>query len=770
MKRLILIGLITGLFTSSLAQDNTAKWLIHFREYQKNWPQERVAVIFNQQKFAPGDTAFFKLYVVRDNDQLNVQKQIVEINLADAKRQSALKSLINVSDGIGANQLIIPTNTLPGIYLFTAQTQSMKNVSPPYFYKKEVKIVGKNSITRTLVKKLEVAVEGQHLIAGVENKVVIKSGVPKEAIDLMYGVEQINTTTTDEIGIGSFIFTPQVGKKYFVKFSSDTVPTKLPDVEKDGIKLSVSNESIVITAAPSASKRQEDFTLISISKGKIHFTKTLSLSSGEQTSISLDETKFPGGVTSLLLVDKSGALVANRDLFTDDNNSIRCEVATDKHDYDIRDRGFISVKLTNQNGEPIEGEFSASITNNALFNKTANNFVSDELNVFGSLDNNYTIDRSNDNWRASLDNILIFEPLKIPWKEIVLANQAEPTNSLANPRQKIGTVVFSDSGDPVPDRTQIIFYLQKSKWRYQTFTLNKGTVRLTLPELFEDDEFFFTAETEKGKEIPNISIDWMKDEMILPQAPFSKEQSAADPYGNYTVRKRLVDKSYGVSATIQQSTENISNKTFETLVNGADVVVNVEDFVSFGTMTEVIREIIPSLFYRSIGGKERIHVILPEPLMAQSSGDPLYVIDDVVTKNTDFFLSLKPSELLSVKIIKDAKKLARLNLLGKNGVVIVNTKKGNVRESMNAANLVNGLSKPLNFNNKLLANDKHTPIFRSTLYWNPSLQTSQNGTAQIEFNTTDDIGTFTIQIDGLSRDGKPFSSTKTIQVNAGIDR
>jgi hypothetical protein len=291
---------------------------------------------------------------------------------------------------------------------------------------------------------------------------------------------------------------------------------------------------------------------------------------------------------------------------------------------------------------------------------------------------------------------------------------------------------------------------------------------LTLPELFEDDEFFFTAESDKGKELQNITVNWLNEDITLPKAPASKEQAAPDPYASYNARKRLVDKSYGTSTAINIPLQNMAGKTFEDVVNGADVVVNVEDFLSFASMTELIREIIPSLFHRSISGKDRIHVILPEPLMAQSNGDPLYVIDDIVTKNTDFFLSLKPSELLTVKVIKDPKKLARLSLMGKNGVVIVNTKKGNVRESIDAANLVKGLSKPLNFINEIAVDDKRIPVFRSTLYWNASLQTNQNGSAQIEFNTTDDVGTFIIQVDGLSHDGKPFSAIKTFDVSSGI--
>jgi hypothetical protein len=56
------------------------------------------------------------------------------------------------------------------------------------------------------------------------------------------------------------------------------------------------------------------------------------------------------------------------------------------------------------------------------------------------------------------------------------------------------------------------------------------------------------------------------------------------------------------------------------------------------------------------------------------------------------------------------------------------------------------------------------PDFRSSLYWDPSIITNEQGEATIIFHTADNAGEFRIQFDGITANGQPVSATKTIQV------
>lgn len=185
-------------------------------------------------------------------------------------------------------------------------------------------------------------------------------------------------------------------------------------------------------------------------------------------------------------------------------------------------------------------------------------------------------------------------------------------------------------------------------------------------------------------------------------------------------------------------------------------------------MAELVKEVIPSLQHRTLAnGKEYVHVSLSEGMSAAATGDPVYIIDGVATKSTAFFLSLKPADVLRIKIITNPSKLLRFNLLGKNGIVIVTTKTGDTRVPLDdQSRLIEGLNTPVNFhagNHEKSGDGK--PDFRSTIYWNPSLMTDSNGKARVEFFCTDDIGPMSIRIDGLAEGGKPFSATAAFTVD-----
>ncbi len=74
--------------------------------------------------------------------------------------------------------------------------------------------------------------------------------------------------------------------------------------------------------------------------------------------------------------------------------------------------------------------------------------------------------------------------------------------------------------------------------------------------------------------------------------------------------------------------------------------------------------------------------------------------------------------------------------------------------------------------------DRSQPLqrndLRSTVYWNPRLRTNAEGIAEIEFYHSDELSTFTTQLEGISHDGKialhrtRYSSLQPIEISAKI--
>jgi hypothetical protein len=154
--------------------------------------------------------------------------------------------------------------------------------------------------------------------------------------------------------------------------------------------------------------------------------------------------------------------------------------------------------------------------------------------------------------------------------------------------------------------------------------------------------------------------------------------------------------------------------------------------------------------------------------------DPIYIIDGIMTSSTAKFLSIKPEDVLSIKIINNPNKLSQLGSLGQYGVIFIESKKGNLFSKVNE-NLfpVVGLSqsvwKPEHATN--ITNVKAgIPDLRSTLYWNPAVKSDLKGFNEITFMTSDDAGPMRIKVQGITAEGKPFSAENTFSVGLNSNR
>ncbi|MEQ8472046.1 MAG: hypothetical protein RIC35_12720 [Marinoscillum sp.] len=337
---------------------------------------------------------------------------------------------------------------------------------------------------------------------------------------------------------------------------------------------------------------------------------------------------------------------------------------------------------------------------------------------------------------------------------------------VGNRLTRFGTAYYPGTKDPLPDSTQLLFYLQQSKMRYQVFTIHDGKFKLEMLDIKGTDELYYVGQL-PGKEralVRQINIDWDDDTYTHAEAPNFRMGNEKDPYKEYSHRKRIIDKSYGFYTSDSSSYLHVDRKEIIDPVS-ADQSFQIQDYILFPTMGELINAVISPLFYGKSEGKEVVRVRYLQP--TEATEDPLYLIDGVATMNTDFFLSIEPLDVISVKTVRDPHKLVRFGALGRNGIVIVHTKFGNHREPLNPDNLVQGLTQPVPLTSDL--KQRGIPDFRSTIYWDPSVQVDDQGVGSFEFYTTDDVGKMTVLVEGMSSNGELFFITKRIEVRSQKD-
>ncbi|MBL7877903.1 MAG: hypothetical protein JNL53_19720 [Cyclobacteriaceae bacterium] len=735
-----------------------------FNSYQSVWIKNRLHLVLNQTKFSPGDTVWFKAYLLADDNKIVPGRQLVNVNLIDSKGESKIHILFTIKDGIGNNQIIIPDTLSAGIYLLTAYTNWIRNFGDELIFKKKISIVTSNTILEQREPIYDMHVEGGHLIAGIFNRIVFRTSKAGSSVRIENHLnQQVGTVHSNKYGIAVFEFTPEKGSSYFAHAIDDDFKSPLPAVEDDGcsIHLNFATGSInpnLKIEIPTSSKYRGDLFAFIVSQNKIYSSSVVTMDGKDSIVLPIPIDKLPVGVAQISILTSSGKLLASRDFYCSSNTQVQRMIELDKEVYHTREKITARISLKDPDGKPLSGEFSVSVLNKELFDSTED-FLLNEPTVH-DLENSL-INQPDSSWKIAINNWSVTAPRPVPWQEIISDKNVLPKYPKTDMIEKTGLAYIGNTDEAVPDETQVMFYLQKNSIPHQTFIM-QGRAGLVIPEIYGDDEFFYMARTPRGKEIQNLRMNWEDDQIQLPHAPVWKESKEIDSYAEFSSKRKIINQSFNVyTPELTNSVKEASS--FEGELASADVVVMVQDFLIFPTMAELIREVIPSLYHRKTRKGEIVRVGLLPPMI--ETHDPLYIIDGVATKNTNFFLSLKPADIISVKIINDPKKLMPLGLFGRNGIVLVQTKTGEAREPLDdPKKKITGLNKTLSFATPWEKSEiTYTPFFRSTIYWNPTISTDTNGQAEFKFTCTDDMGRMNIRIEGMAN-GKPFSILKGFEV------
>ena len=320
-----------------------------------------------------------------------------------------------------------------------------------------------------------------------------------------------------------------------------------------------------------------------------------------------------------------------------------------------------------------------------------------------------------------------------------------------------GVVKNLQTGQPSPDSSRITFFLGKDDLVYSVYTGRNGQFGFPLFKHFEQQDIFYTI-SYKGKIIDDYEIRLASPVLRGSSLEFSKTE-VPDPLYSYSMTKRSVEGSYQFFL----NRNNRRQTEIEKISIDADIVVRMDKFDPFASMEQLIGNVVPMVRVRKSGGKTGFRIFLKEGA-EYAENEPLYIIDGVMTRNTEYLIGLDPTIIERVLVLRTAEKLARFGDLGKYGILVVETKLGQAFDKNPPRTLtIGGVSKGLL--NKPAANQQLTipdefPDMRPLLYWY-SGPLKQNGPA-IEFTTSNVTGSFIIEILRIDNDAVSVSRSRFI--------
>ena len=761
--------LIFGIFSSvSLqAQDEVASELSkQLAESRAKYPSMRPQVFFSQDKYAPGDTAFFRLFILTEDIRILAERTLLTLELIHQDGSTVIRQNVSCARFGAANQLLLPMALVPGMYEVRLYSDRM---TIAYGLVVKLMITGEKQLKPVAVAETGIKIfpEGGKVVAGSVNRLVVQSssGGPMEGY-LFSSEGKIAPVTLESEGMGTVQFVPLEGASYWIEFTDkgNKITVKVPPAIPENLTLRIypgprKTWVLDVFSTPSGPKQG---TLVLVARRQVYHAQEIRLDPDGRTRVLVAPDFFPEGYSEVFVLDRSQQIMAYRPVYEPSRIPGTLTFSGIPEEVQTRENISATLKLTDAAGAPVGGAFAISVTpSSTISGPLLTPDATVELHG-----NSPTIDRSQSRERIEMKLISRGVPETVIPSYPPLINRSSITLS--------GRALYSDSLAMLPYLSRIVIWLHKDRIQYETGIDGQGYFEFPkIYDFFGDDRVYYKIITQKREEIPGVRVNWSANQADHPTSIRMAFQPTdlSDEYGALRKQKYSVDKSYGYFLHPGDALTKKANMNavLEDEFQEADISVNPSDYTQFETMQELILEVIPYLEFRKRAKDSivRVTLLTHSPFVPQryADGNPLYVIDGWMTSDTHYLMGLSPHEVLSVKIINDLGKLDKLVNLARNGVVFIQT--GNPekteRELTKGMHVIEGLS-PTLIDTSHPPENKRVPDLRTLLYWSPQVETDSTGTANFTFRTSDIPGNYRIRVLGTLNSGHMISHEKEFSV------
>jgi hypothetical protein len=146
------------------------------------------------------------------------------------------------------------------------------------------------------------------------------------------------------------------------------------------------------------------------------------------------------------------------------------------------------------------------------------------------------------------------------------------------------------------------------------------------------------------------------------------------------------------------------------------------------------------------------------------SKEPVFIIDNVICGFNEV-LELQMHHIKSIDFYNRPESLRDFGIMGENGIVVIHTSNFHSYIDEKEIRVIYGLLPSVDYPRYVnVEYDGEQPLLGSSIYWNPSLATDENGALRISFHHNDEPGIYKIRVLCKLRNGKLVSAEKTYQV------
>lgn len=358
----------------------------------ENYPQEKIHLHLDKLYYNPGETIWFKAYLVTDNLPTTLSKTCYA-ELIDEKGTLLQRKMMPVLESGAASSFDLPDTLRSNKLFIRAYTSWMLNFDSSLLTILPIHIISVKPAAKkpevTPVYTLTLFPEGGDLVQGINSIVAFKAtdqeGTPIAVAGNVVDDKgkQITTFKSVHDGMGNFSLQPLATNKYKAVWKDKKGiqhETPLPLAKKEGLVLSVTNIGNQLQYTLTRSENVQSSTLyyvIAQMHQRLVYSAKINLSKKTTITAPIITDSLPNGVLQLTIFNEAQIPVAERVVFINNNSYY---FITDLHavekNFGKRSRSVLQIDV----GSSLLTNLSIAVTD-AGINPVTNN----EANIYTQL-------------------------------------------------------------------------------------------------------------------------------------------------------------------------------------------------------------------------------------------------------------------------------------------------------------------------------------------------------------------------------------------------
>lgn len=770
--------------------------LERLNRFNKEYTQQKAYLQFDKTVYSIGEDIWYKAYLISGSTHLpDTMSTNFIVQLVNARNVVVQSQLLRLKNGCANGDFRI-TDTVPeGNYQVKAFTVWMTNFDQSFIFTRNIYIrnpENKNFISaedlrfnrhfnrerKKLSDKTDIQFlpEGGYMVEGLRSRVAFKavSGDGK-ALNLSGVVKddkgmEVAPVQTLHKGMGAFMIKPEKGRKYtaWVKANEGRLQKiALPAPLEHSYTMQVDNLSsadyILVKVRsgllPTADEYANDVILLGHTRGIPCYYKVFSMNH-DSLDIRIPKENFPTGIAQLTLFNGRGLPAAERLVFINHHDTLKFAISRISDSTTINGHEKLQVMITDNRGNPVKGNFSASAVivpeANPMPESNIQNYLWLTSDLKGPIDDPQFYFSSTDASREEALDLLMMTNgwRRFDWNSLIAGKFPKITNKEEKGITIGGKITRNFFQIPVKQARVYLTILNAYNDYYSTVADSRGN--FSFKDLDYNDTLHVVIEATKPTGKHNVVINI--DETASPATQVKNGETF-----DQLVLNRGADWKFGKVKRRDNSQRDMERKkklekySAFRLHSESDNVLFMDEIPDgYSDLLQVIQGRVPGV---TVTGNS---VLIRGVHSMFGSNEPLFLVDGAIA-DLETFRSINPKDVEFIEFLKGSN-TAIYGIRGSNGVIAVYTKRGDFMKRGFFDFQMLAYYTPRKFYSPYITGQADESAFNNgnvTLAWNPRLIPDQAGISVFSvFNAGH--AAYRIVIEGLSDDGKPGTCSEII--------